>query len=62
MRLDDKNCKILLHRIKTAACTPFLGAAVNDGILPLGSDIANEWAAKYDYPLDSKSDLARIAQ
>jgi hypothetical protein len=62
MRLDDKDWNILLYRIKTGACTPFLGAAVNDGILPLGSDIAKDWAAEYDYPLDSKSDLAKIAQ
>jgi hypothetical protein len=60
--LEDKDWEILLSRIKVGRCTPFLGAAVNFGMLPLGGSIANDWAAEHGYPLESKSDLPRVAQ
>src|SRR5262245_46799151 len=62
MILADRDWDILLPRIRAGTCTPFLGAAVNHGILPLGGEIAKNWAAEHDYPLDSKSDLAKVAQ
>lgn len=62
MRFEDQDWETLLPRIKAGTCTPFLGAAVNDGILPLGKEIAEDWAKEFDYPLDSKSDLAKVAQ
>jgi hypothetical protein len=52
----------LLRRIKSGRCTPFLGAGVGFGALPLGGTIAREWADRYDYPLDDPDDLARVAQ
>jgi hypothetical protein len=53
----------LLRRIKNGKCTPFLGAAVNYEILPLGKDIAKEWAVKYRFPLkEGREDLAKVAQ
>ncbi|MFQ5848441.1 MAG: SIR2 family protein [Candidatus Methylomirabilales bacterium] len=61
-KLDDKAWSVLLDRIQEGKCTPFLGAGVNDGILPLGRDIAEEWAKKYSYPLGDRSDLVRVAQ
>ncbi len=30
--------------------------------LPLGKDIATQWAGKYNYPLDDTSQLSRVAQ
>jgi hypothetical protein len=62
MQMEEKDWDTLLTRIKDGICTPFLGAAVNHGILPLGGEIANEWATQFDYPLESRSDLAKVAQ
>ena len=62
MILSEDDWKTLLTRIKTGKCTPFLGAAVNFGILPLGAGIATEWADSEQYPLDSRSDLAKVSQ
>jgi hypothetical protein len=53
---------LLLDRIKEGKCTPFLGAGASYGVLPLGSDIAQEWATAEGYPLDDNSDLASVAQ
>jgi hypothetical protein len=52
----------LLKRIKEGRCTPFLGAGVNHGLVPLGADIAKKWASEYGYPLADCHDLARVAQ
>ncbi len=53
----------LLKRIDDGRCTPFLGAGACHGILPLGPDIASDWAKKYDCPMpDHRDDLARVAQ
>lgn len=60
--LEESDWETLLTRIKTGKCTPFLGAAVNFGILPLGAEIATEWADSVHYPLDSCSDLAKVSQ
>jgi len=60
--LEESDWDTLLTRIKSGRCTPFLGAAVNVGVLPLGADIANDWAASFHYPLDSRSDLAKVSQ
>jgi hypothetical protein len=62
MRLTETDWETLLTRIKNGACTPFLGAAVNFSILPLGEEIAHKWADATDYPLDSRSDLAKVSQ
>jgi hypothetical protein len=35
---------------------------VNHGLLPLGAEIAVEWAEEHGYPLESRSDLAKVAQ
>jgi len=61
-KLEDGDWDILLRRIKDGKCTPFLGAGVNAGLLPLGADIAKKWAAHYHYPLEDSWDLARVAQ
>jgi SIR2-like domain len=62
MIFEERDWETLLPRIKAGTCTPFLGAAVNFGVLPLGGDIAQDWAAGFQYPLDSRSDLAKVSQ
>jgi len=46
-RLGDRDWEILLRRIQNGKCTPFLGAGVNHGVLPLGSEIAQRWAEDF---------------
>ena len=60
--MTEQDWKILLFRIKEGKCTPFLGAGVNYGILPLGGQIAREWAEEERFPLRSSDDLASVAQ
>ena len=60
--LQDRDWNLLLRRIKDGKCTPFLGAGACYGTLPLGGDIAQQWAQEYQYPLDDHKDLARVAQ
>jgi SIR2-like domain len=62
--LDDSAWEILVDRIRTGKCTPFLGAGVNYGFLPTGAQIAQDWAIRNSYPLHdgTESDLARVAQ
>ena len=60
--LTDKYWNILIQAIQDSHCTPFLGAGVNSGLLPLGRDIALKWAKQYDYPLKDKDNLIRVAQ
>ncbi len=59
---EEINWRLLLQRIKTGNCTPFLGAGTCFGALPLGKDIAQEWAVEYGYPLEDSSNLVRVAQ
>lgn len=61
-RLEQSDWDLLLDRIKEGKCTPFLGAGACYGVLPLGADIAQEWAKEEGFPLDNCSDLASVAQ
>ena len=60
--LSDRDWEILLRRISTGKCVPFLGAGACYGSLPLGGQIAHEWATKYNYPMADDGDLVRVAQ
>jgi hypothetical protein len=60
--LDENDWGLLLRRIKDGKCTPFLGAGACYGTLPLGSDVAQDWASDKGYPLEDSYDLARVAQ
>jgi hypothetical protein len=60
--LKEHDWALLLRRIKDGKCTPFLGAGVNSGMLPLASEIALKWAQEYRYPLENAGDLSRVAQ
>jgi len=50
-----------MRRIRAGKCTPFLGAGADYGVLPLGSEIAQDWAKKFGYPLEDAGNLARVA-
>ncbi len=60
--LSEEDWDLLITRIRGGLCTPFLGAGVNTGLLPLGATIAGEWADKHGFPLREKFDLARVSQ
>jgi SIR2-like protein len=60
--LTELEWEQLLKRIKDGKCTPFLGAGVNRGVLPLGSEIAEKWAVDFKYPLPDRHDLPRVSQ
>ncbi len=60
--LRENDWKILLQRLKTNRCTPFLGAGACYGALPLGADIARDWAKEFGYPFEDSTDLVRVAQ
>ncbi|MGA2987098.1 MAG: hypothetical protein ABSG32_25140 [Terriglobia bacterium] len=53
--MNEDDWKLLLGRIKDRKCTPFLGAGVNYDILPLGGQIAQEWATNEGLPLRSST-------
>ncbi|WP_410509501.1 SIR2 family protein [Methanosarcina hadiensis] len=60
--LEEKDWGILLKRIKEGNCTPFLGTGACCQIIPFGSQIANEWAKKYDYPMGDSDNLSWVAK
>jgi hypothetical protein len=62
MSLTILQWKNLLESLEQKKCTPFIGAGCSAEWLPLGSDIARQWAIDYGYPLKDSDDLARVAQ
>jgi hypothetical protein len=52
----------LLYAISYGQCTPFLGAGACARFLPLGTTLAQEWAAEFNYPFDDSNNLPRVAQ
>jgi hypothetical protein len=58
----QKDWDDLLERIADRECTPFLGAGVNDGLIPLGGEIAQGWATEHSYPLNTSSELDQVSQ
>ena len=60
--LTDQDWDVLLRRIKQGRCTPFHGAGAAYGVLPLGGDIAKQWADKYEYPMEDRSNLIAVSQ
>jgi len=59
---NDTDWEALIRAIRAKQCTPFLGAGAAAGVLPLGSDIAREWAERDRYPFGDKGNLVRVAQ
>ena len=60
--MTEQEWEVLLSRINDGKCTPFLGAGVDYGILPMGGQVAREWASETGFPLRSSDDLASVAQ
>lgn len=61
-RLKEADWTLLLGRIQEGKCTPFLGAGTCFGTLPLGREIAEDWASREGFPLEDCADLAKVAQ
>src|SRR5439155_15148136 len=62
MGLRDEDWNLLLGRIDSGKCTPFLGAGACAGTLPTGKEIAGTWTERFGFPLEDVQDLARVAQ
>jgi hypothetical protein len=60
--LPDSGWDELLIAISDGECTPILGPGASAGTLPLGSELARQWAEQYDYPLADSGNLARVAE
>jgi hypothetical protein len=60
--LDDRTWTTLVQRIQSQRCLPFLGAGASYPALPLGSQIATDWAREYGYPLADSENLTEVAQ
>ena len=61
-KLEEKDWIHLLRRIKDGKCTPFLGSGAWPEKILVSSQIANEWAKEYGYPMEDSFDLTRVAQ
>lgn len=62
-RLRESDWTVLLDRIKTQRCTPILGTGIRSDGQTLRSQIAQEWAQLYEFPLPHGSDnLARVGR
>jgi hypothetical protein len=62
MRFTNEDWEELFYAIKDKKCTPFIGAGACAPWLPLGKDIARDWASKHNYPLEDSYQLSRVAQ
>lgn len=62
MSLRDTDWEELLYSIDEQACTPFIGAGACADWIPLSSEISNQMAEEYEYPLDDYNQLERVAQ
>ena len=52
----------MIAQIKNKRCTPFIGAGASFPWLPLGSQIAQDWAQQYEYPLEDNGELDKVSQ
>jgi hypothetical protein len=60
--LTERDWENLLTKIAGGKCVPFVGAGACYGALPLGAEIAREWAEKFHYPMADTGDLVRVSQ
>jgi len=60
--ISSKDWEILIDRVASGQCTPFLGAGASAEVLPAGAQLAQELAKQYHYPLADGDDLVRVAQ
>jgi hypothetical protein len=61
-QMTDADWDLLAARVVRGACTPFLGAGINQGHIPLPGDIALRWSEDGGYPLEDRWNFARVAQ
>jgi hypothetical protein len=59
---DDRVWDRLVLQLRNGDCSPFLGAGACAGTLPLGAELAREWADRYGYPFDDVTNLAAVMQ
>jgi hypothetical protein len=52
----------LLEAVRAKAVVPFLGAGASHPPLPTGAQLAETLAMRFNYPLEDRWDLARVAQ
>lgn len=60
--LSDKVWATLIQSIKAGRCVPLLGAGASFPSLPLGSQIAQEWAQEYGFQFGNDRNLIEVAQ
>jgi SIR2-like domain len=60
--LSEDDWDTLLRKIDAKECTPFIGAGASSGTVPLSSELAEEWANEYEFPLRDPTDLGQVAQ
>src|ERR1700694_3081351 len=66
--ISENDWRTLLGKIRAGYCTPFIGAAAADGVLPLASQLAQDLLLEEESgstalcPLPNRDDLARVAQ
>ena len=60
--LREDEWAVLVDTIKRRQCTPILGAGVSYPVLPLGGEIAEDWAKEFGYPFGDTTNLTRVAQ
>jgi hypothetical protein len=60
--LDEKVWTALVDSVLEGKCTPFLGAGVAWPHLPTGKALATTLAEEFDYPLNDRTNLPRVAQ
>lgn len=58
-QLPHEDWSLLIERIETGRCTPFLGAGVAADLLPLGREVAQELAKEFEYPFENTTDLIK---
>jgi SIR2-like domain len=58
----EEDWEELILFIEEGQCTPFLGAGASASVLPLGSELALEWAKEHDYPFLDRENLVRVSQ
>jgi hypothetical protein len=62
MTLDESRWIGLLKLINQKLCTPFIGSGAANQWLPTGTELAENWADEFKYPMKDKDDLSKLAQ
>lgn len=60
--LAEADWSRLVHQLRAGDCTPFLGAGACAGVLPGGSGLSKDWAAKVGYPFADKGALSEVME